>query len=393
MRIGVGASSAQDYIKAVKEAVEKARANIANENIDFALVFSTEKFNHPLVLQTITGLLGPIPVLGANSRAVISTVASLKHGLVIILFCLSKNMHFNIAGVDNITTDSLTAGEILGEKLLRGFTNVRRIFSIIFTNADTLNSQNLILGLQERVGKSFPLAGGSIINRGEQKNNSLSLNQVAMNDGAWGIIWGEKLNFSIVTKHGWQPIGKPRQITKASGNTVIEIDNRPAVNLYKEYFAQDTAELENNLERLRTFYPLGISTGEKKEFLLRSILSIGPDGSLEFLGDVPEGSMVRLMIGSKEACLASTQEAAGATIKNMGRNKIKFAMVLNSLSRFSLLGRMANQEVKIIKNILGDDIPFAGIYTSTEQAPLNTINYLGKTYFHNNSITILAIAE
>jgi hypothetical protein len=99
------------------------------------------------------------------------------------------------------------------------------------------------------------------------------------------------------------------------------------------------------------------------------------------------------MISSKEACLASASSAAKTALKNTGGKKIKFALIFNSLSRNVILGRQATQEIKLIRDILGEDVPLAGIYTSAEQAPLNSINYLGKAYFHNNSIAVLTIAD
>jgi hypothetical protein len=168
----------------------------------------------------------------------------------------------------------------------------------------------------------------------------------------------------------------------------------PAVNLYKDYFAKEIPELKKELKRISIFYPLGIQISDKKEYLLRSVLSIRNDGSLVFQGEVPEGSSIRLMISSKESCLESARTAAQTAVKNLNGKNVKFALVLSSLSRYLLLGRQAPQEIKTVQEILGIDVPLAGIYTSAEQAPLDFLNYsLGKTYFHNNSIAILTIAS
>ena len=70
---------------------------------------------------------------------------------------------------------------------------------------------------------------------------------------------------------------------------------------------------------------------------------------------------------------------------------MSFAFVFDSVSRYILLGRQANKELEIIKEGLGNDTPIIGIYTYGEQAPLRAIKYQGKTYFHNQTITILGI--
>ncbi|MDO8661631.1 MAG: FIST N-terminal domain-containing protein [Candidatus Omnitrophota bacterium] len=385
-----------DYIKAAKEAVEKAKISINAPNIDFALLFTTLEFSHPLVLQTTARLIGPIPLLGASSTSIISSLGPLRHGLMLILFSLGEGAYFNAACVKDIAVKTaFAAGEELGEKLLYGCKDVHRNLSVVFSSTDTAGSSNLVTGMQEKLGSSFPLVGGSLPKAAEHQENSVYCGSELLNDAACGILWGGKLNFGLGIEHGWQPLGKPRQITRAGLDTVNEIDGVAAVNLYKEYFAKEIPELKRELKRISVFYPLGIAVSEKKEYLLRSVSSIKNDGSLIFRGETPEGRSIRLMISSKEACLSSARQAAQTAMNNLRGKKVKFALVLNSSSRYALLGRLAGQEIKIVQAALGEEVPLAGIYTSAEQAPLASTNYsnLGKSYFHNNSIVVLAIAE
>jgi len=395
MQAGIGVSTEEDHIKAAKEAVGKAQASLNAQKIDFVLLFTTREFSHTLVLQTIRGIIGPVPLLGASSLAIISGVGPLKHGLVIILFSISEGIYFNADCVkDANKKTTLDAGVELGEKLLYGCKNVHRNLSIIFSNINTTESSSLITGIQEKLGKSFPLVGASIPKGLDHKESPLYFNSEILNNAACGILWGGRLSFNLGIAHGWQALGKPRFVTRSAADTVNEIDGGAAVNLYKEYFAKEIPELKKELRRISIFYPLGIRISDKKEYLLRSVLSIRNDGSLVFQGEIPEGSTVRLMISSKESCLASARIAAQTAAKNMGEKKIKFALVLSSLSRYLLLGRQSLQEIKIVREALGKDVPLAGIYTSAEYAPLDFLNdSLGKTYFHNNSIAILTIAS
>jgi hypothetical protein len=94
------------------------------------------------------------------------------------------------------------------------------------------------------------------------------------------------------------------------------------------------------------------------------------------------------MIGTKESCLAATQQAADAAKKPGADN---FVLVFDSISRYILLRRDAAKELKIIKESVGEDTPVIGLYTSGEQVPLEAIGYHGQTYFHNQTIVILAV--
>lgn len=394
MQVGIGISTTQGYIKAAKEAVEKAKAGLPGANIDLALVFSTDEFGHPLMLKTIADTIGRVPLIGASSTAVISRQGVFKHGLVVILFSLAQGSYFNAAcAKDLVKKTALNTGKELGEQLLSGGKNVRRNFSVVFSDLNLIDAPNLVVGLQEKLGKSFPLVGASIPSIVNRKKNCLYYKDQVLSDACCGMLCGGKINFGLGMEHGWQPLGKPRYVTKASGNIVNEIDSAPAVNLYKEYFAKDATQLKKEMPRLNAFYPLGIGVTGQKEYLLRSVMSILEDGSLLFHGDIPEGSLIRLMIGSKESCLSSARKATETATRSIDKKKIKFALILSSLSRYTLLGRHAGLEIKAIRDVLGEDTPLAGIYSSAEQGPMSSVDYLGRAYIHNNSITVLTIAD
>jgi len=390
---GIGTSTARDHILAVKEAVSEARLNLGKDKIDLVFIFSSAEFAHPGVLKLIEQALGPLPVLGCSGFAVISSRGITKHGLVIMLLSLPEGIYLNTAHIKEISRrSSLSAGEELGEKLLYGFRSVQRSLSIIFSDGLLKDSSELINGLQERLGRSFPLVGASSSDNLAFERTSVYCGQEVSSDSCCGLLLGGKLNFGLGVKHGWKPLGKPRRVTASKGNTVVQIDNTCAVKIYEDYFSRSVSELKKDLKRISTLYPIGIYLSGEDEYLLRNISSIEEDGSLVFQGNIPQDSQVRLMIGTKESCLNATHQAAEEVRKNLSGHKINFLLVFDSVSRYILLGRQAEKELEAIQEEIGRDTPLVGVYTYGEQAPLRGINYLGRTYFHNQTVTILGIA-
>ena len=393
IKVGVGLTTEKDHIRAAKEAVNQARINIHTDKLDLAFVFSSIEFAHSSVFKTISSLLGEVPIIGCSSLAIISHQGIFKHGLIIMLLSIPEGIYFNTAYVKEVSAKSTaTAGEELGEKLLYGFKGVRRDLSMIFSDGLIQDGPGLIWGLQEKLGMSFPLVGASASDNLSFQKTYLYFNQEIFTDAACGMLWGGKLNFGLGIKHGWKPLGKPRSVTKSKGNVVEKIDNAPAIKIYEEYFAKDISELKKDLKHISILYPIGIYLPGEEEYLLRNISSIKEDGSLVFQGNVPQDSQVRLMIGSKESCLAATRQAAEEVKKGLLGRALNFVFVFDSVSRYILLGRQANQELDIIKTQLGKDIPVIGLYSYGEQAPLRAISYLGRTYFHNQTVTILGIS-
>jgi hypothetical protein len=333
--------------------------------------------------------------MGCSGAAVISRQGIFKHGLLLMLLKLPKDISFNAGCVKNIieTKTALGAGEELGEKLLSGFKDIRRDLGMIFTDGLMPNSTDLILGLQQRLGRSFPVVGASASDNLRFLRAYLYFNQEVFSDAACGILWGGKLNFGLGIKHGWKPLGKPRSVTKSSGNIVYEIDGAPAVNVYEEYLASDLIKLRKELKYISILYPIGIYLTGEEEYLLRNIRSIEDDGSLIFQGNVPQDSTIRLMIGTKESCLAATSQALEEAKKGLSGQPSNFIFIFDSISRYILLGRQANKELEIIKEGLEKDVPIMGIYTYGEQAPLRATSYQGQTYFHNQTIAILGIGS
>ncbi len=400
MNIGIGLSTEKDPVSAAREATRLADINLHSEKIDLAIVFSSVDMACASLLKTINvSLQGRVPIVGCSSAAIISNQGIFKHGLAVMLLSLPANVHFNVACVRDIKEKTaLSAGRELGEKLLSGFRDIPRDLGIIFSDGLIDEGSNLIYGLQERLGRSFPLVGASASDNMRFLRTYLYFNQEVLTDSAVGILWGGKLNFGLGIQHGWKPLGKPRTITKSAGNIIYEIDGEPAVKIYEEYLARGLAELQKEIRRISILYPIGMYLAGEQEYLLRNILSIENNGSLRLQGNAIEDSTIRLMIGTKESCLNATRQALNeakkilfAPIVDIKKEIKNFVFVFDSVSRYMLLKREANKELEIIKEGFNKDTPIIGLYTYGEQAPLKAISYQGQSYFHNQTIAMLNI--
>ncbi len=394
MKISFGFSQLKEHIQAANEAIGQAVIGLGKVPASLAFIFTSPEFAHPLVLRTANNLLGEIPILGCSSQGLLTNKGVFKYGFAVLLISLNQQTFFNIAAVKNINENtSFPLGKELANKLLYGFKNVRRGLSIIFSDKLITEGTNLISGLQENLGRSFPLIGACASDNFANQKTFQYVNNELLSDSCSGILFGGKFDFGFGIKHGWFALGKMRCVTKSNSNVIQEIDGIPAVKLYEDYFAKGTMELAKELQRISISYPIGIYLQGEKEYLLRNIISIKDDGSLVTQGDVPQNSKIRLMISTVDSRLEAAVAACAEAKRNLGGQKIKFVMVFDSAARFSLLGRQNDIELDVIKEVFGKETPLIGIYTRGEQAPLRSINYLGKTYFRNQSINILAIGD
>ena len=402
MEIGLGVSQEKDSTLAAKEAVLNAKKNLRRGEFDLVIVFSSTDLSSPNLLKTVYFYTQQKPLIGSSGAAIFTNQGILNHGVAVMLIRFPEGAHFATSCTKNIKEQSgLEAGETLGEQLLRGFKDTRRMLSVILSDALIEESSNLIYGLQEKLGKSFPLLGGSASDNITFLKTCLYFNHELFDNGCVGLLLGGRLNFGLGIKHGWKPIGKPHTVTLSHGNIVEQIDNEPAVTLYKEYLGYNLTKLKKELKSISILYPIGIHVPGERELLLRNVISVEEGNFLRFQGNVPKGSLVRLMISTKEACLNATKEAAEDardglkdSISEFKKETVtNFVLVFSSISRYILLKRDAKKEIEILRKNFGENTPIIGLYTYGEVAPLMAINYLGQVYLHNQTITVLTIGS
>jgi hypothetical protein len=392
INVSVGLSTIKDPILAAQEALQQARTKFSHGKINLIFVFATIDLSTPVILKTIRSLFPELPVIGCSGAAVIYNENSYNNGLIIMLLGFPEGIYFNTAFVNNIKGKTpIIAGEELGDRLLYGFKNIRRDLSLVFCDGLIENTQDLVNGLQEKLGRSFPLVGACASDNLKYIRTNILHNDEVLNDAACAVLWGGKINFGLGIKHGWKALGKQHLATKSYGNIIYEIDSRPATSLYKDYLGCDIKKLQSELRFISVLYPIGIYLPGEEEYLLRNIRSIEDDGTLILQGSIPQNSQVRLMIGTKESCLQATNQAIDDVNKGLAGKTPSFIFVFDSISRQILLRRDAKKELEIIKKQFGQEIPVVGLYTYGEEAPLTAIGYRGKTYLHNQTVTLLAI--
>ncbi|MBU1125436.1 MAG: FIST C-terminal domain-containing protein [Candidatus Omnitrophica bacterium] len=392
--VGIGISTQKNALVAAEEAATQAKANSASGKYDLAFIFATSGMLHPHVLEALSESLKGVTLLGSSSLAILSPQGIIPHGIGILLLRLPKGIYFNASAIEEITSKGANgAGKALGEKLTYGFRDLQRVVGILFSDGLIANTSDFIEGIQGKTGKSFPLVGASSSDKFLFKNTAIFFEERLIPDAACGIIFGGHCCFGLGIHHGWKPLGKSHQVTKSSGDRVYTIDERPAADIYTQYLDCNQETLLRDRTLISICYPLGVYLEEEKEYLLRNILAIEKDGSLHMQGNLPEKSTIRLMIGTKDSCLDATRAAVAEAQQGLMRQKTKFALVFNSTSRYMLLRNRIDEEITLIKEGLGKNTPFLGIYTYGEQAPLKALSYQGRTHVHNQSIAVLAIGE
>ena len=224
--------------------------------------------------------------------------------------------------------------------------------------------------------------------------------------GQWNSRAEDKQTFTVYSrikmgvgvKHGWLPVGRTFKVTKAEGSVVHEVDGKPAMSIYEDYFGEDEAKKLHTeiLAKLAITYPLGIQVPNSTDMLLRAPFRANEDGSIVCDGEIPLGADVQLMVGSREDAIRVARDAAENAKAQLDGSTPKAIIIFNCIARRKLFGERAGDEIAAIQEVLGKDVPLIGFYTYGEQAPLGgeVRNFERcNPVFHNETVVTCVFAE
>ena len=390
--VGVGSSKKSDSTQAGREAAAAALAQMGLSTADFVLVFASVRFDQQALLKGIRSVTQEASLIGCSTAGEITSQGPAKRSVVVVTIQSDRMTATTGVGL-RLDAASRQAGEEVSRAPGRTKRSDPHVF-LMFPDGVLGNVAEAIRGVQMTLGTSFPIVGGAAGDDLLFRRTYQYHRQTVYSNSVVGALLAGPIAVGIGARHGWRPLGKPRLVTRALANVVQELDGRTAVNLYEEYFRHGTEALrQENLARMTVIYPIGMPIAGEEEYLLRNVLKVTPQGDLVYAGEIPEGSSVRLMMGSKEHALVAARRAAEQAMDGLGRKAPKLALVFSSVSRARLFGRNAGQEIRAIQEVIGPTVPVAGFYGYGELAPLSSARYLGQTYYHNETLVVVTLAE
>lgn len=385
LRSAVASAAGQDSYNVATEAAHAVNEELASATPVAVFVYAAIKFDQDQVLAGVASVFPDIPIVGASTAGEITTEGPLTQQSVAVMALASDSMVAKVVSVADIADTTHKKGEDLAQALLTNETTSPSL-CILHTDTLTANISGLLRGIEQKFNHETPLVGGSSGDGGKFKTTYQYANQKALTGAAVGLgLWGH-FSHAIGVKHGWNPFGLPKKITKSEGSIVYEIDNKPAIDLYKDYLGDDIEDRlkDHSFIEMTRNYPLGITITDSEELALRAPLSVDEKGAITCGGEVPEGSEVRLMIGSREEAIEAAKQAARAAVLELEVTP-KAALIFDSYVREKLLANQENarREINAIREIIGESTPLIGFYTYAEQAP-----QVGQTKHHTSGSSV-----
>jgi len=276
---------------------------------------------------------------------------------------------------------SFQAGARLGKSLPRE--GLRGVF--LLSDGMRVNGTELVAGIQHVLGPEITITGGLagdgsafVSTRVGLNANPESGNLVAV--GFYGL--GVRLGYGSVG--GWDAVGPERLVTRSSGNTLFDLDDLPALDLYKKYLGPESAKLPASA----LLCPLRIHpVGKPEASLVRTVIGIDEARkAMIFAGAIPEGHVAQIMLGHFDHLIAG----AGLAAEKAAFPEAQLAILVSCIGRKLLMGQQITDEVDAVRNVLGESCRLTGFYSYGEIAPMENSPFCD---LHNQTMTITTIAE
>lgn len=263
--------------------------------------------------------------------------------------------------------------------------NLKSIF--VLSEGSFVNGSHLTKGISEKLEEQVLVTGGLCGDSDRFQKTIAGYNESPKEGEIIAIgFYGESLEVSFSLYGGWTPFGPERIVTKSKDNVLYELDDKPALDLYKKYLGEKSKELPS----AALLYPLNVRIKQENQSIVRTILNIDNDKKGMILaGDIPEGSKVQLMMTNVDNIANASEKAIQSANKNR-ENKAELAIVVSCIGRKLVLDQRVEEEIEEVVNVLDDDATICGFYSYGEIAPFNGEN---SCKLHNQTITITLISE
>lgn len=276
---------------------------------------------------------------------------------------------------------------LLGESLSNQIPKEGLKHLLVVSEGSFVNGSSLIAGIENVMSNVVPISGG-ICGDDDKFEKTLAAYKEDPKAGEVILIglYGETLEVTVASYGGWLTFGPERLITKSEANVLYEIDDKPALELYRKYLGDKAKELP----KASLLYPLHVKAENKERAVVRTILSIDEkENSMTLAGDVPINSKVQLMMASVDGLSEGALTAAKKAMEYR-QTLPEFALLVSCIGRKLVMDQRVEEEVEEVKKVIGNQAVISGFYSYGEIAPFGKNS---SCELHNQTMTLTLISE
>lgn len=375
MHFSSAVSSAPALGDALDEAIALARAEFGDLVPSLAIVFASDSYPE---LDTIGGRiverLPGVPFVGGTSGGCVFDAAHFSYRGVCVVLLGGDDLRVETRAVAITSTDLLEVATAARElrHLADGYAEQGRgeFTCLAFAPSRGIVGDALVAALKKGATAHAQLVGGLLAEEGSTSGGRVwSDAGVSETRVVLAGLYTER-PLGVAVRHGWSPIGGTHRVTRADGSRLLELDGRPALEVWLEGATRHGGALPTDGSlalHLAARYELAILGTESHpggEPIVRGSRVLHDDGSVELFGSVPEGAEVCLVTATESSLFAAAKYAAEHALAKVAQ--ASGALALTCTGRSLVLGDRYRQEPALLAETLG--VPIGGTTVTGEIA-------------------------
>lgn len=394
MRSGVGVSHHRNPKVAGEEAAKAALEAAGTDRADFVMAFVTVGYDQQAAIAAIRQATGNAPLTGCSAEGVITGgIADESNFSVAVMVVASDRIRFVTGLARNLKQDPRGAGkDIAAGVAAAGAADALALF--LFPDGLTVNYDALKAGIADNLepGGSLPFFGGAAGDNWKFKQTYQYCDDEIVSDGvAWALMSGDA-HLSWGVGHGCVPVGIEHKVTRATGNTIHEIDGRPVLEVLKsDYLTEE--DIKDWAKTFQTF-TLGLKApglmADYDQYIIRTMVG-GIDektGAVTLATEVGEGESIWVARRDFDKLAAGNRQTLDHIMKARAPGPFAMAFQFECIGRGKVFvpDRLKMELIEILRREIGHDVPWIGFYTYGEIGPVGTDNH-----FHNESMVLMTV--
>ena len=367
IRAGAGFSTAANPRNAAAEATAAALAQAGLRAATGALCFATPAYGgaYPMILRTVASEANAREVVGCSGMGVIAGEKEIESGkaLAVLVFG-GEELHATRFFVPTLRGRAAgVAADIASAVRPRlGKSNLL----IVLADSYNFEAEATLAAL----GKELPgvaITGGGASEDGSVGETFVFCGDTVSTDAVSGMLLSGDFELTVASSLACTPIGPARRVTAARDNIVIELDGRPAYEVFAEAAGPLAADSRRALAYVFAAVPVSenAKTLERGKFLVRNIVGVSEEHGVIAVAFHPAvGDTIGFVLRDAERSrqdLKATLEELSATLESPPA----FGLYFDCVSRGAGLYNIPGHDSAYIRRYLGP-VPIAGFFTGFE---------------------------
>ena len=308
----------------------------------------------------------------------------LNSGSAVLAGIATDRIDFHLSVAENIAQDSESAGQTLASNLPESTRYIH-----LFSDGITGNGCGILRGVSSVLGEGIPVSGGTAGDDGKFQKTWQFAGKKLLTDAAVAMGFSGDFKLGTGVRSGWMPIGISKKVTRSSGNILYELNGEPALKVYERFLGKHA----HKLPEIGVEYPLGLLQEGSRDggdnLMLRATMSVNREnGSISFAGEIPEGAMVNLTCGDISSVLHAAKKASQLATTDLGDAEAVMIFCYSCMARKIVLGRRTPEEIELVREGIGPELPVVGFYTYGEYSRMRCNN---PSFLHNETVTVSVI--